>query len=1003
MLRKRILSAIGAIFASLVLALYVVSRIILISNFQDLEEQYVRQNVERARSALFDDLNALDTMLFDWAAWDSTYVFVQDINMAYINSNLVDETFTSARLDLMLFANRDNQVVFSKAFDRDEEIEAPTPPGLMSHLQADKLFNHADESSYIAGVIMLLRSPWLVASRPILTSQEEGPIQGTMIMGRRLGDDYVERLAGSIHASLAVERFNASQLPDDFEDARNAFLTSFPQDRAIWINPLSDHRVAGYTIIQDIYGDPALLLRVDMPRDIYRRGQTSMLYLVFLLLVGGLGATGLSSWMANRIVITRLERLNADVSGIGVSENLSDRVAVSGNDELAGLGRAINEMLVAIERSQTKLLESEERYRTLFERTANPILIINMEGRYVDCNEAALAFLECSRETLLTKTVDDFIPPNRIDELEAHWVLWEEGGAIDTEYWINGQIKILELTITPARWQDERVIFGIGKDITERKRTEQALRRSEKRFRDIARTTGDWIWEMDTRGVYTYVSPVVEQVLGYTPEDMIGQSHTVFIRTDIADELGAMARQAFEEGSAIQISAPYVHREGRTVIMEMSGLTLTDEQGRVVGYRGVCHDVTPQRQMEERLATVYVLGQELVLSRSIQQIIESTTQATQLMFNSHICGVWLLDDETQTLIRQSSRSTRPCRSIDRISLDSKSIIAAAVRKGELIYAPDVSQSPDYLDARIGSRSEICAPLKIKARVIGVLNAESERTDAFDLYDQQLFSSLADQAALALENARLYEQMQAAQERLQKLSRQLVEVQEVERRHIARELHDEIGQVLTGLKLIVEMNALLPAEEIVSNQAEALHLVNELMTRVRNLSLDLRPTTLDDLGLVPALRWHFERYTNQTNVHVAFKHIGVEARRFAPEIETGAYRIIQEALTNVARHAGVEQVTVRLWTDPDQLNIQVEDQGPGFDVEATLNGLHTSGISGMKERAMLLGGCLIIDTAEGEGTRLIAELPLTRTSQDSKGTSTEKSDESAPEQSPIEIE
>lgn len=979
MLRKRILFAIGAIFGSLVLVLYAVSRVILIGNFQELEEQYVRQNVERARSALFDDLDALDTMLFDWAAWDSTYAFVQNVNPAYINANLVDETFTSARIDLMLFANQDGQVVFSKAFDRDEAVESPTPSDLRPHLQADKLFNHPDERSNIAGVILLPQAPLLVTSRPILTSQEKGPIQGTMIMGRYLGDGEIERFTESTHISLAVERFDVSPLPDDFEAARDAFLTSFSQDEAIWISPLSDHRVAGYTIIQDIYGDPALLLRVDMARDIYQRGQMSMLYLVFLLLVGGLGATGLSSWMANRIVITRLERLNADVSGIGVSESLSDRVAVSGDDELSRLGRAINEMLEALDRSQAKVVESEERYRTLFERTANPILVINTDGRYIDCNEAALDFLECSRETLLTKKVDDFTPPHRMDELEKVYpVLWERGGAIDTEYWINDQIKILELTITPATWQNERVVFGVGKDVTERKRAERALRESEKRFRDIARTTGDWIWEMDPHGIYTYVSPVVEQVLGYTPEDMIGKSHITFMQADSPGELGAMARRAFvEQGSAVQISAPYVHRDGHVVIMEMSGLTLTDEQERIVGYRGVCHDVTPQRQMEERLATVYVLGRELVLSHSVQQIAKSTTQATQLMFDSHICGIWLLDEESQTLVRQASRSTATCLSVDRLPLAGEGIVAAAVRKGELVYAPDVSQSPHYLDAGVGARSEICAPLKIKDRVIGVLNAESKRIDAFDFYDQQLFSSLADQAALALENARLYEQMQAAQERLQTLSRRLVEVQEAERRHIARELHDEIGQILTGLKLIVEMNALLPAEEIMSNQEEALRLVNELMTRVRNLSLDLRPTTLDDLGLAPALRWHFERYTSQTNVRVAFKHTEVEGRRFAPEIETSAYRIVQEALTNVARHADVDQVTVRLWADPDQLNIQVEDQGAGFDVDMTLNEPHTSGISGMKERATLLGGRLIIDTAMGSGARLTAELPLSR--------------------------
>src|SRR6185369_8963475 len=113
----------------------------------------------------------------------------------------------------------------------------------------------------------------------------------------------------------------------------------------------------------------------------------------------------------------------------------------------------------------------------------------------------------------------------------------------------------------------------------------------------------------------------------------------------------------------------------------------------------------------------------------------------------------------------------------------------------------------------------------------------------------------------------------------------MEVQETERRKIALELHDEIGQVLTGLKLSLEMGARLPAGEIGESLASARLLVNELIARVRKLSLDLRPAMLDDLGLLPALLWHFEHYTAQTQVRVNFKHSGLEKRRFGPQVET----------------------------------------------------------------------------------------------------------------------
>ena len=213
------------------------------------------------------------------------------------------------------------------------------------------------------------------------------------------------------------------------------------------------------------------------------------------------------------------------------------------------------------------------------------------------------------------------------------------------------------------------------------------------------------------------------------------------------------------------------------------------------------------------------------------------------------------------------------------------------------------------------------------------------------------------------------------ERLKSLSRRLMEVQETERRNIALELHDQIGQVLTGLKLILEIGARLPPEQVNRSLDEASLLVNELMARVRNLSLDLRPAMLDDLGLLPALLWHLEHYSAHTQVRVDFKHSGLEKRRFGPAVETAAYRIVQEALTNVARHAQVSEATVRLSTHQQTLLIEIEDKGKGFNTESVLSASETSGLAGMRERAVLLGGGLKIESRPGGGTRLTAELSL----------------------------
>lgn len=226
-----------------------------------------------------------------------------------------------------------------------------------------------------------------------------------------------------------------------------------------------------------------------------------------------------------------------------------------------------------------------------------------------------------------------------------------------------------------------------------------------------------------------------------------------------------------------------------------------------------------------------------------------------------------------------------------------------------------------------------------------------------------------------ERKHVEEELKQYTERLKILSARLVEVQEAERRYIARELHDEIGQSLTGLKLSLEGIASLPAEEIMARLSEVQESVRELLNRVQNMSLDFRPSMLDDLGLLPALLWHFDRYTSQTNVRVNFKHIGLD-KRFRSEIETAVYRIIQEALTNVARHACTREVTVLISVIREEIFIiNIEDRGIGFDFNTIKSTKVTAGIGGMRERVALLGGKMMIDSSPGIGTCINVEIPL----------------------------
>ena len=220
----------------------------------------------------------------------------------------------------------------------------------------------------------------------------------------------------------------------------------------------------------------------------------------------------------------------------------------------------------------------------------------------------------------------------------------------------------------------------------------------------------------------------------------------------------------------------------------------------------------------------------------------------------------------------------------------------------------------------------------------------------------------------------------AQDALQMFSRQLIEAQEDERRRIARELHDQIGQILTAVKMNLHaVQQFCQGSEAGSYVKDNIEAVDEALRLVRDLSVDLRPPILDDLGLATALRWYVDRYTKRTGLNVdVVIELPDENERFSRELETACFRIAQEALTNVIRHAKASQVLVRLSRDGDVLLLNVKDDGVGFDVEQLRNRTPraaTLGLVSMQERAHAAGGIIEIDSAPAVGTEIRFSLPL----------------------------
>ncbi len=362
-LRSKTLVIIGATLASLIVALYAFSQMIFLNSFIQLEEESVGRNVERALNALNDELAVIHATDRDWAHWTDTYNFVEDLNDNYREGNTHDGIFLSYGLNVMLFVNTSGEIAFGKAFDLVANQEMSIPSSLMPYLGLEAiLLNHTDQNGAlnkdgISGILLLPEGPMLIASTPILSTEKEGPARGSLIWGRYLDTQEMDSLADKTRLSLTVHPFDERQLPDDFESARQHLSDTAPR----LINPLGAQSIAGYALLKDIYGNPALIFRVDMPRDIYAQGQVSISYFMLSLLLVGVIFAGATLLLLERVVLSRLAYLNASVGNIRISTDLSTRILMSGKDEVSNLATAINEMLEALAQAHEKLEQARDQ------------------------------------------------------------------------------------------------------------------------------------------------------------------------------------------------------------------------------------------------------------------------------------------------------------------------------------------------------------------------------------------------------------------------------------------------------------------------------------------------------------------------------------------------------------------------------------------------------------------------------------------------------------------
>lgn len=605
-------------------------------------------------------------------------------------------------------------------------------------------------------------------------------------------------------------------------------------------------------------------------------------------------------------------------------------------------GRGRHAGTVALAQDITERRRNEQdarRFQAIFEHALEPILLMDGNGRYVDANPAACAFLGYSREQLLGMTLWDVTPPElrpRIPELMKQFL---SEGILSGQYTLvckNGATRVAEFrsvaNIVPG------LHLGIHRDITERQRDADALRQSEARFRALAENVPSLVWTCTPERQCEYVNPQCMRYTGLPEEALLGAWRSDLIHPDDHAAVLAAWERGMRDGVPFEFDVRIRRHDGVWRWFEVRAVPLRDEHGRILRWFGTNSDIDDRKRAEVEL-------------RRLNTALENAVD-----------GIALLDREGRYLsVNSAYARMADCRPEDLLGKNWQSTLhpdhLLQVKAAHQIMLQEGRAELEIQGVRQGQPPTWRQILMVKAL------DQDGRWSGHYCFTKDI-----------TERRRAQQALEQTVARLQDLSRRLVEVQEEERRHLACELHDEVGQILTGLRLMLRRAAGMGPDAMNSLLEEARGVLDQLLERVRGLSFDLRPAALDQLGLVPGLLTLFEAYENQTGIQVHFRHQGVESR-FAPEVETAAYRTVQEALTNVARHAAVAGVAVRLWAAPETLSIQIEDRGRGLDSQAALTRSRAGGLAGMRERVSLLGGKFAIEARPGMGTRISATLPL----------------------------
>lgn len=652
-------------------------------------------------------------------------------------------------------------------------------------------------------------------------------------------------------------------------------------------------------------------------------------------------------------------------------------------------------------RAETEIQHAHAFLGSIVENIPNMIFVKNAKDlRFVRFNKAGEELLGYNRHELIGKSDYDFFPKQEADfftakdrtVLDSKHLLDIPEEPIETK---NLGTRILHTKKIPILDKEGRpqYLLGISEDITERKQAEKVreqlvaeLAESRSRFEMFFRQTPSAIAITTIKeGRFLDLNKQAEFLTGYSRAELIGrttQEMNLYVDTAERDDI---VQKIKKTGLLTDLERQIRTKSGeiRTAVFSLVPIPMGSEPCLL----SIAHDITERKRAESLMAGEKRILEIISSGATLLTVLESIARLVEEQRPETLCSILLLDKSRKTLRHGAAPSLPPSyvQAIDGIAIGpTVGSCGTAAFFEKTVIVSDISSDPLWAPYRAlalphGLHACWSVPIFSSDRlVLGTFAQYYQVPQSPSADDLRLVERLCHLAGIAIERARAEEVLRDANQALRTLSQRLLQVQEEDRRTIARDLHDEIGQSLTAIKLNVE-RARRTSDPAARDgiMKDCGQITDNVLEQVRDLSLNLHPSILDDLGLAHALKWYADRQAERAGLKIQVA-ADFSLPRLSLDIEIACFRIAQEALTNVVRHARASLAGITLTRGTTTVELCIQDDGIGFVADtafSSANGSVSVGLISMQERAKLLGGTVKITSALRCGTKVLATLPL----------------------------